>query len=262
MADLGARVSLSLRGRAAPVADPILKLILDTDLLERDQPEDIAQRVAMVRRFLAVDAQDRRAQLALARLCTMEGQVGEARALLAPLAERFPQDRDVLAAQGECALASGELESAQQVVARATDFAADDTRFAILRGAVAEASGDRDGAVEHFRRAIALQPLSRQGHYHLGRVLQVTGHADESRTELELVERLDKLERLIFDLIGDAASAEVWERMGQTCEALYEPEAARACYEQVLTLDASRTEARESVKRRFVAPGQAVRSSP
>jgi Flp pilus assembly protein TadD len=50
--------------------------------------------------------------------------------------------------------------------------------------------GDRDGALEEFRKTIALHPESAEAHLSVGQLLQQRGEAEAARTALEEAKRL------------------------------------------------------------------------
>jgi len=82
------------------------------------------------------------------------------------------------------ALEDGRLDEARASLARAGGAAMLDPSLHVLRGLVAEAEGDADGAVAAYRAALYLEPRLFQARLLLAEVLLAAGSADRARREL------------------------------------------------------------------------------
>jgi tetratricopeptide (TPR) repeat protein len=76
-------------------------------------------------------------------------------------------------------------------------------------GALLRKLDDPAGALEHLRRAIALEPTA-QAYYNLGRILEDQGHIDEAVEALEMAVRLDPAAALYHERL-----AALWNRRGR-----------------------------------------------
>ncbi len=81
-------------------------------------------------------------------------------------------------------------------------------------GEVVEAQGDYDGALAHYRQALAMDPNDAASHFRLAGLLRRMKKFDEAGAELEKVQAIDKdypglsLERgLLYEQAGDVAKA-------------------------------------------------------
>lgn len=124
-------------------------------------------------------------QLEVARSLLALGQAEPAEPLLIDLAQRFPDDPEVLGGAGVCLLGLGRVSEARVHFERAAKL---DDRVAerwVALGAVRMLEGDLDLAEAAFRQALHLDPELAKGHGDLGALLLLRGRTDEGLRHIE-----------------------------------------------------------------------------
>ncbi len=100
---------------------------------------------------------DKELLLALGRLYDSGHMADKARSVFNHLQQTYPDDADVLSASIDNALASNDLKSAQRLIDRAQSLYPRDPRLYVALGRIAEARGQREGALKAYRAAQALR---------------------------------------------------------------------------------------------------------
>lgn len=112
------------------------------------------------------------------RMLLQNGKVQEARAHLAKAAGMKPDHPQVIEARFNEALNDGDLETAGKLVEKARQLNLDQAEGQFFRGKLLVVSGDGAGAVNAFRRGLALRPVYSEGWQMLGGALQAEGNSE------------------------------------------------------------------------------------
>lgn len=123
---------------------------------------DVAGAVAAYRDWLAHDAGNERAIVALGLALLEAGDVAQAEATLAPVAQSSSASAAVLFGYAEVKLAQGLDDDAARFYERAAAADATWVKPLLKRGLVALNKGDRDGAAKYLDRVVALAPASEE----------------------------------------------------------------------------------------------------
>jgi tetratricopeptide (TPR) repeat protein len=93
----------------------------------------------------------------------------------------------------EIFVAEGKLEEAEGIMKDLAEDAPGDylTQFGL--GKMAERKNDSQAAVEHFRRAVEIEPNAPEAHYHFGKVLRRLGRMGEASEEFQKSRQLQDL---------------------------------------------------------------------
>ena len=154
--------------------------MLEAEILRKgDRPAEV---LAVYDRAIELLPEQR--QIGYARAVYLEsiGRVDEAVADLRALLARSPDDPDALNALGyTLADRTDKYDEALRFITRALEQKPDESAIIDSMGWVQYRLGNKDKALEHLRRAWAMQPDAEVG-AHLGEVLWVTGDKEAART--------------------------------------------------------------------------------
>ena len=153
--------------------------MLEAEILRKDDPP--AEVLAVYDRAIELLPEQR--QIGYARAVYLEsiGRVDEAVADLRALLAKSPDDPDALNALGyTLADRTDKYDEALRFITRALEQKPDESAIIDSMGWVQYRLGNKDKALEHLRRAWAMQPDAEVG-AHLGEVLWVTGEEEAAR---------------------------------------------------------------------------------
>lgn len=119
-----------------------------------------------------------------------DGRLAEAARGFRQLLKLNPQDVDALVDLSRLSIVLGQLTEAQVLLDRALRIEPAHARGNLVRGLLAEATGDASAAVNHYERAVQLAPQDYLGRFNLGRALGVLGRHREAQDHLQYALRL------------------------------------------------------------------------
>jgi tetratricopeptide (TPR) repeat protein len=225
--------------------------------LLRTSSWDPREAVDTLRRYVSADPLDRPSRLALAENERRMGQFDTAESVLAPLG---PRDSAAVAVRAQIAIDRQEPDRAEQLLA---EGAFDDPALARLRGKLALAKQDEQGAWRNFRIAFHSDPDDHETVFGLVCTLELAGQSEAAGP---FRERARKLERLTT-LVDRAATPEarrdgaLLRELGAACADLHRDPEARAWYELAIGLDPLDSESQRAIHR-LRDPGRAPRPEP
>lgn len=189
--------------------------------------------VEALRRAVQADPGDRASRLALAEGLRRLGKG----ALAEPLLIALPtDDADARVLRAALALDRSDVDEASALLAEGDAAHAATAR---MRGLLAMAQRDHDGAVESLRAALALRPDDRRSLHALGTVLTLLDREAEAAPYLDAARRYDALTALTARLTEAASStdADLHRRLGAANEAVGRRTEARAWYRLAIGLN-------------------------
>jgi tetratricopeptide (TPR) repeat protein len=212
--------------------------------------------------FLAQTPEDPLLRRAKGLTVLDEGRPAEARSHLEAAMAALEDDAIGRLALGECRLAGGDLDGAEQALSREPERGLERNRYGFLRGRVAEERGELDRAIEFWRGASGEDSRDKEAIYHLGQTLVQRGRAAEARPLLERAEAIRvrgvTLIRELDKCLRDGPNAETFLRVARLCSDSGLADEARAWYLEVIKLDPTRSEAQAALARPAPAEGAAV----
>ncbi len=141
--------------------------------LERSNP---AVAIRTLRRYVAADPQDWEARRALARAADKIGEAAEADSAIEACLAARPNDPRVWRDRLAILEARGDLPALEKASAGAPPEADSEGEIWMVRGKLHRQARDLVGAVEAYRRAVALLPNQPSAHYQLALSEQALGH--------------------------------------------------------------------------------------
>jgi len=164
---------------ASPGDQPILLLMRMRPELERVSQKD---SIGLLTRYFAAAADDWEALRALARAELALGHHAEAKRHFQACLKGRPDDvrawRDYLS----MLLEQGDLDAFLALLAKAPPSAESEPETWMFRGVASEKAGDWQGAAEHFRKAIELNPYVPKYYYRLAMAEERLGLRDQALT--------------------------------------------------------------------------------
>jgi tetratricopeptide (TPR) repeat protein len=118
------------------------------------------------------------------------GETEKAKAAAEKALAKQPQDRSALVVLSKVLLLEGQLDKAEQHLARAEQTGAS-AETLLLRANLAAQRGQLQPAVGYFRQAISREPQRAEAHFGLGLVLFKDGKAEEGLLSLEKAVKLE-----------------------------------------------------------------------
>ena len=176
---------------------------------------DLTAAAARVKRVLAGLPTNPAAlrQLGLIRL--VEGKAAEARALLLPLADRFPDDPDLTVALAEAVWVTESAAAAIPHFERALTLAPERVAFRLRLGLALLTAGDAAAARRQLEQVAAAQPDSATALTYLGMAMLATGVSVRALCVLQRARSLDGTNAAAAFQLGQAL-----RELGRTDEAL------------------------------------------
>jgi predicted Zn-dependent protease len=173
------------------------------------------------------------------------GRSEDALAALSGLPQSQPEVIDLLA----------RIELDRQDVHKAERLAAtgpvDNPLLARLRGRLALGRGDAKSARDHFRIALADDPLARETLSGLTAALQLSGDTKAAETYAEMVANLDRLNSLVQRAMtrGGKKSRGLPRELGAVCADLELNELSRAWYKLAIDADPLDSQSQQALHR-------------
>jgi predicted Zn-dependent protease len=204
-----------------------------------------AKMLGGLQRYIEADPDDRWSRLALAENYRRMGRSEDALAALAGLPRSQPEVIDVLA----------RIELDRQGVSKAERLVAtgpvDNPLLARLRGQLALARGDANSAQDHFRIALAAEPLSREALFGLTAALQRSGDSKTAEPYRRAAANLDRLNSLVQRAAAPGArnDSSLMRQFGAACAALELNELSRAWYKLAISADPLDSESQQALYR-------------
>ncbi len=143
-----------------------------------------------LRRALAIDARLVAARVELGRALTLLEDYDEASAELSRALAELPGMHETYDALAELSLATGDDGAASGHYAAALEANPDDVHALVGLGRLRAEGADRRGAIELFRRALAVYPDESAAHFELGRALDAEGLRDDAERHLAIAVQL------------------------------------------------------------------------
>lgn len=200
------------------------------------EPEEV---VAYLTKCVAADPGDRYSRLGLAESLRQINRLSDAEATLAPLP---PDDADARAIRVRMAIDRSDDAAIDALLAEGP---AEHLDLALLRGRVALARGEGPAAVDAFRIAHRLDPISREANQGLARALTLVGKPDEAAPFQKLLPRFDRLETLMQKaaVVKNREDPALIRDLGAACLALGRRPEAHAWYRLAVRADPADVEA-------------------
>ncbi len=147
----------------------------------------------------------------------------------------------------ECQLSLEGPEAAEQPLTLALEADPKRLEALLLQGALYEARGDREAAVDAYQRSVQVSPRDYTAQYRLAQALQRADRTQEAREAMQAAEEIKVLRTEFSELHQTAADnpmdASVRLRLGQLARQLALPIAAANWFKAVLALDPGNREA-------------------
>jgi Flp pilus assembly protein TadD len=147
---------------------------------------DPKEAVAMLRRYVTADPADWHARRALARASQAVGDIEQADQQIARCIAERPEDPRGWADRLQILDVRQDRAGLLQAVAEIPPRVQEDARIAQYRGMALESTGDLEGAASAYRRSIALDAYREEVHYLLAGVEQRLGRTEQAQREREL----------------------------------------------------------------------------
>lgn len=158
------RVIWNAYEHADPVDHPAILVMRIRTEMERIDP---ASAVVRLRRYVAADASDWEARLALARVESAIGRAEEANLLIRQCLEERPQEVRAWREWLGILLAQGDLPGLSEAIAKLPKGSENDAEIWKYRGLAAEKRQNWSIAAEAYRAALRLKPFEPEYHYKL-----------------------------------------------------------------------------------------------
>jgi tetratricopeptide (TPR) repeat protein len=186
-----------------------------------------------LRAWLDAEPEDRQSRLALAEMLRLMARYDEARSLLEPLPDRDPE---ALAARARIALARGDDEGAEAILAKGPP---DHPSLAKLRGRFALLRGDYPKAAAQYRIAVNDDAQDHDAVFGLGHSLASLGEPKRAEPFLERARKLDALNGLVAQAADSSRSADsqLISALGEACKSVGRYAEARAWYQLLIARD-------------------------
>ena len=151
----------------------------------------------------------------------------------------------------ECELSLQGPQAAEAPLNEALRLDPDRLEAILLLGAIAEADGRRQDAVQAYRRAVRAAPRDYTANFRLAQALQRSGARDEAREALAVADQLKAIRTEFSELHQTAAERPtdvgVRLRLGDLAQQLDLPIAAGSWYKAVLALDPDNQQAMDAL---------------
>ncbi|MCI0589084.1 MAG: tetratricopeptide repeat protein [Planctomycetes bacterium] len=158
---------------------------------------------SVLRRGIGAQPQTESLRLLLVGLLAGRGRLAAARAEIAPLRERAPQQPSLLLLEGELLLSSGDAEGAKERASRAAELAPSSQRGArALRARAEVASGNVAAGLALLEQVAAERPTDATVAGWLGLALVDAGRTAEARGALSRAVELGIEEAAVFDALA------------------------------------------------------------
>ena len=177
------------------------------------------------------------------------GRFDEARAACRDLAARFPAEGEPPFREGLVEAEAGRLAEAREALGRALALR-DRPHYRYAMGDVQERLGDRAGAIESWRRAVAAQPGLVAAHIRLGVALQETGELSQAVAHFVLAANARP---------GDARA---WNNLAAALFAQGRSREAEVAARNALKIDPGHASAAMNLGRALAAQGKEAEAAP
>ncbi len=164
---------------------------------------DHIEAVTKLRAYSSADPDDLDARRALALEEHATGDEDSADRDLDACLKARPDDPSSLLARLDILNDRGDVEAYAEAVRRLPPSIAEESRLALHRGLARQRDGDREAAVEKFRRAVRLAPFDAAASYKLGMAEMALGHATEGREHLARTRQLHQAYQDLRDVYHD-----------------------------------------------------------
>jgi len=158
---------------------------------EEEHVRDWGEAVRFYTSALGRRPQSHDARCRLSRALEYDGRLGEAMGVLEGAIEEWPQDAQLQARLGSLHLGLGDRERALETWRRAAQLDGVQPSGLALIGADLRRAGDLAGARLALSRLVKMAPSDAQAHVALGGLLQEQGELDEARQVLALAAELE-----------------------------------------------------------------------
>jgi tetratricopeptide (TPR) repeat protein len=193
--------------------------------------------------FVEFDHDDRVSRLALATNLRLANLLDQAEAALGPLPDSDPEARSLRA---EVAMDKGEIDAAQVLV---RDGPADHVRLNVIRGRLALTTKNAATAADYFRAALRQDPEDHDSIAGLGRALRLMGDP-QAREFTEAALRYESFRRALQESSTTRhTDRKLFYKLGEHCESVHRPAAARTWYNLAVILDPLDAAARQALDR-------------
>ena len=208
----------------------------------RNNSWEPGEAVDSLTRYVSADPRDRWSRLALAENYRRMGEREKAEPVLAALEAL---DTAAVAIRAQIAIDGLEQERAERLLAAVPGDAA---ALATLRGKLALAKRDAQGAWHHFRVAFQSDPDDRETVFGLVRALELAGQSKAAAPFRELAGRLERLNTLIQRAATPKAREDtaLLRELGAACAALKALPGSRAWYELAIAMDSADSESQRA----------------
>jgi predicted Zn-dependent protease len=193
--------------------------------------------------FVEFDHDDRVSRLALATNLRLANLLDQAEAALGPLPDSDPEARSLRA---EVAIDKGEIDAAQVLV---RDGPADHVRLNVIRGRLALTTKNAATAADYFRAALRQDLEDHDAIAGLGRALRLMGDP-QAREFTEAALRYESFRRALQESSTTRhTDRKLFYKLGEHCESVHRPAAARTWYNLAVILDPLDAAARQALDR-------------
>jgi predicted Zn-dependent protease len=201
--------------------------------------------VGPLEKYVDADPDDRWSRLALAENYRRMGQSENALAALSGLPRSQPDVIDLLA---RIELDRHDVHKAERLAATGP---VDDPLLARLRGRLALGRGDAKSACDHFRVALADDPLARETLSGLTAALQLSRDPKAAEPYARTAANLDRLNSLVQRAMtrGGKKSGSLLREFGAVCAALELNELSRAWYKLAIDADPLDSQSQQALHR-------------
>lgn|GEM_PF-550191 len=160
------------------------------------------EALAVLDKLMALEPGNPQAYIMASRIYENKGDKAMAQRYYAKVTAMFPQIEQMmggratsLCQEGEKMMAEGRRLEAERKFKEALMMKPDFVPVLIDMGSLAAEKGNLAGAVEYFRKAVALEPGNASAHYNLSMAYDLTGRPSEAQAEMKLFKELDAASR-------------------------------------------------------------------
>ncbi len=193
-----------------------------------------AEIMGTVEKFVASDAGDVFARVALGRYRMRQSDLAGARQILQEACRFAPDDPEAHVTLAECLIDDNDLAPAAQLLNRIQNTWPQDPRVEYCLARIAESDDRTDTAIDHYRRSAAADPDHRESHYRLGQLLLQSNRTSEAEPFLDRARKLAERETLLSTLVSSQDAAKYSPQIARLEVELKHDRLARAWYTEAL----------------------------